>query len=99
MSDEGGVTPSDEVLEISPPEVTPEAGKGALGTWRFRAGLRHRAEITIALNVGTIVAGKPSAGGVYMSQHLSLLAPREGREGISQGQNRTRNVASRVMWC
>ncbi len=35
MSDEGGVTPSDEVLEISPPKVTPEAGKGALGTWRF----------------------------------------------------------------
>jgi hypothetical protein len=35
MSDEGGVTPSDEVLDISPPEVTPEAGKGALGTWRF----------------------------------------------------------------
>ncbi len=36
MSYEGGVTPSDEVLDISPPEVTPEVGKGALGTWRFR---------------------------------------------------------------
>ena len=92
MSDEGGVTPSDEVLEISPPKVTPEAGKGALGTWRFRAGLRHRAEITIALNVGTIFAGKPSVGGVYMSQHLSLPATWEGREGISQGQNRTREI-------
>jgi len=36
MSDEGRVTPSDEMLDISPPRVTPEAGKGALGTWRFR---------------------------------------------------------------
>ena len=35
MSDEGGVTPSDEMLDISPLRVTPEAGKGALGTWRF----------------------------------------------------------------
>ena len=92
MSDEGGVTPSDEVFEISPPKVTPEAGKGALGTWRFRAGLRHRAGITIALNVGTIFARKPSAGGVYMSPHLSFLALWEGREGISQGQNRTREI-------
>ncbi len=80
------------MLEISPPEVTPEAGKGALGTWRFRAGLRHSAGITIALNVGTIFAGKPSVGGVYMSQHLSLPATWEGREGISQGQNRTREI-------
>ena len=30
--------------------------------------------------------------GVYMSQHLSLLAPWEGREGTSQGQNRTREI-------
>ncbi len=36
MSDEGGVTPSDEVRDISPLRVTPKAGKGALGTWRFR---------------------------------------------------------------
>ena len=35
MSDEGGVTPSDEVLDISPSEVTPEAGEEALGTWQF----------------------------------------------------------------
>ena len=35
MSDEGRVTPSDEMLDISPPEVTPAAGEGALGTWRF----------------------------------------------------------------
>ena len=34
MSDDGGVTPSEEVVHISPTEVTPELGKGALGTWR-----------------------------------------------------------------
>jgi hypothetical protein len=26
--------PSEEVVHISPTEVTPELGKGALGTWR-----------------------------------------------------------------
>jgi hypothetical protein len=36
MSDEGVVTLSDEMRDISPPRVTPTAGKGALGTWRFR---------------------------------------------------------------
>ena len=36
MSDEGGVTPSDKVRDISPLRVTPTVGKGALGTWRFR---------------------------------------------------------------
>ena len=35
MSDEGRVTPSDEMRDISPLEVTPRVGKGALGTWRF----------------------------------------------------------------
>ncbi len=36
MSDEGVVTHSDEMPDISPLRVTPKAGKGALGTWRFR---------------------------------------------------------------
>jgi hypothetical protein len=34
MSDEGGVIPSDVVREITLQEVTPVAGKGALGTWQ-----------------------------------------------------------------
>ena len=38
MSDEGGVAPSDVVLDAAPQEVTPAAGKGALGTWRAVAG-------------------------------------------------------------
>jgi len=32
MSDEGGVMPADEILEISMQRVTPGACKGALGT-------------------------------------------------------------------
>jgi hypothetical protein len=34
MSDEGGVTPSQETDHVSPTEVIPELGKGAQGTWR-----------------------------------------------------------------
>jgi hypothetical protein len=30
--------PSDKMQDVLPPWVTPTAGKGALGTWRFRAG-------------------------------------------------------------
>jgi hypothetical protein len=38
MSDEGGVVPSDVTLEVTSQEVTPVAGKGALGTWRALVG-------------------------------------------------------------
>ncbi len=31
--------PADEVRDATPPEVTPEVGKGALGTWRAADGL------------------------------------------------------------
>jgi hypothetical protein len=34
MSDEGRVMPSDVMLDVTPQEVTPVVGKGALGTWR-----------------------------------------------------------------
>src|SRR5262245_30380555 len=35
MSDDGGVMPSQETDHVSPAEVTPELGKGALDTWRL----------------------------------------------------------------
>jgi hypothetical protein len=38
MSDEGGVEPSDEVRDAASYEVTPRAGKGALGIWRALGG-------------------------------------------------------------
>jgi len=34
MSVEGGVMPSDVAQDATAQEVTPVAGKGALGTWR-----------------------------------------------------------------
>ena len=40
MSDDEGVTPFEVVLDITPVEVTPEPGKGALGTWRTQGGPR-----------------------------------------------------------
>jgi hypothetical protein len=33
VSDEGGVTPSEETDHVSPMKVTPTLGEGALGTW------------------------------------------------------------------
>ena len=41
-SEDGGVTPIEEVYNTSPPEVTPEAGEGALGTWRSGNSPGHR---------------------------------------------------------
>ena len=38
MSDEGEVMLSDVVLNTAPQEVTPLAGKGALGKWRAVEG-------------------------------------------------------------
>ncbi len=35
MSYEGGVTPVDRTLDVLLRRVAPEAGEGALGTWRF----------------------------------------------------------------
>src|SRR5215471_8641994 len=35
-SDDGGVTPSEEMVHISPMKVTPKLGKGAQDTWRLR---------------------------------------------------------------
>jgi len=43
MSDEGGVMPSDVVLDTTLQKVTPSAGEGSLGTWRALTGPRHRA--------------------------------------------------------
>jgi hypothetical protein len=41
MSDEGRVTPADMMLDIMLHEVTPDVGKGALGTWLVLAGPGH----------------------------------------------------------
>jgi hypothetical protein len=46
-SDDGRVMPVQGMRDILPLEVTPLAGEGTLGTWRFRTG--HPARITVVL--------------------------------------------------
>ena len=41
--------PLEGVRDTPPRTVTPEAGEGALGTWRFRAGPGLSARMTVAL--------------------------------------------------
>jgi len=49
MSDEGEVTLSDMVRDTMPQEVTPFAGKEALGKWRAFKGNTVRAQNRIAV--------------------------------------------------
>ena len=67
--------PSQEVVHISPTEVTPELGKGALGTWRPTQPYGGRPDKT-----GTYACygsrgeavGKPGVAGAYTNQRLNL---------------------------
>lgn len=40
MSNEEGVMPFEVVRDTTLAEVTPESGKGALGTWQSQIGIR-----------------------------------------------------------
>ena len=62
--------------DITPPEVTPSVGKGDLGTWRARLQPLPDTEPDRSRGMRTVPSpiGKPQWSGVYMSQHLSLLA-------------------------
>ncbi len=51
--------PSDGVRDATSHEVTPGAGKGALGTWRALAGPGLRAGITVAIKDGPRPACRP----------------------------------------
>ena len=47
-----------------PQEVTPDAGKGALGIWRTLAGPGHRARINRAIKLGLdLHSGNPTVWG------------------------------------
>ena len=83
--------PADATLDVAPLTVTPEAGEGALGTWRAVGSLGLRAEISYAVNRPRL-SGKPGWSGAYMRQHLSFLHVREGPGRTCQGQNRTREI-------
>jgi len=80
--------PSQEVVHISPTEVTPELGKGALDTWRPSQPYGGRLDKTgtyAGYGSGGEAVGKPGVAGVHTNQRLSLSMPWEGPRKIGQG--------------
>jgi hypothetical protein len=84
MSDEGGVEPSDGVRDAASCEVTPRAGKGALGIWRALGGPGRSAGMNRAIKDGPSPACKLESGGVYVCQHLSFLDARKAAGGYAR---------------
>jgi len=74
MSDEGVVTRSDVMLDITLQEVTPAAGKGTLGTWRARTGRGHSAGTEPVIKGLGLHVNQWSIG-ENMSLHLSFIDP------------------------
>jgi hypothetical protein len=79
---------SQETDHVSPTEVIPELGKGALDTWRPHGCLGGRLDKTgdTQLTVqGGEAVGKPGGVGVDTHQRLNLSKPWEGPRRICQG--------------
>ena len=88
MSDDGGVTPSQETAHASPTEVTPELGKGALDTWRPSRPYGGRPDKTgtyAGYGLGGEAVGKPGVAGVHTNQRLNLSKLWEGPRKKCQG--------------
>ena len=80
--------PSQEVVHISPTEVTPELGKGALGTWRPAqpyGGRLDKTGIYAGYGLGGEAVSKPGVAGVYTNQRLSFSKLWEGSRMTCQG--------------
>ena len=75
---------SDVMLDVTPQEVTPAAGKGTLGAWRALTSPGRRVGID---NDGPSPACKPKSIGVYMSRHLSFID--SGKAAGGQAKVRT----------
>ncbi len=73
--------PADVAREATTRRVTPEACKGALGTWRSRGAPGHRVGIERSLKEGTSVVCKPQPRGAYMCQRLSFLGSGQAAAG------------------
>ena len=83
MSDEEGVTPFEAALDAVLVRVTPEPGKGALGTWRsyYRDGFRTlRRKMAVLLKQDEL-ARKLTRQGADVCQHLSLTGVGKARGG------------------
>ena len=88
MSDDGGVTPSQETDQVSPTEVTPELGKGALdigGLSRPYGGRPDKNRHIAGYGSRGEAVGKPGVAGVYTNQRLNLPKPWEGPRRTCQG--------------
>jgi hypothetical protein len=67
---------SQETDHVSPTEVTPELGKGALGTWwptRPYGGRLDKTGTYAGYGSGGEAVGKPGVAGVYTNQRLKPL--------------------------
>ncbi len=63
---------SDVVLDATPQEVTPVAGKGALGAWRYQAGPRTLSRAEAESRSRYEPGRRPWSEGVYACQRLSF---------------------------
>jgi hypothetical protein len=93
-SEEGGVTPSERILEILSAGVTPRRGKGALGTWRARALHRtgHRTGYPDPRRERVEPRSKPHQPGAYARQRLSFGCCGKAPWGQARAANRTREI-------
>ena len=75
--------PSEEVVHISPTEVTPELGEGALGTWRPSRPFGDRLDKTgtyAGYGSGGDAVGKPGVAGVDTNGVANKAVVPEGCE-------------------
>jgi hypothetical protein len=89
MSDDRGITPSQETDHVSPDGVTPQLGKGAQDTWRsLRLSIGGRLDKT-GVNADDGLrrrgGGKPVVAGVYTNERLSLSTTWEGPRLTGRG--------------
>src|SRR5215471_2111911 len=89
MSEDGGVMSSQETDHVSPTEVTPELGKGALDTWRpsrsvSAAGFDKTGTHATDGSLGEAV-GKPGVAREYTNQRLNHSELWEGSRRTCQG--------------
>ena len=80
---------SQETDHVSPTEVAPELGKGALDTWRpFSGCLGGRLDKTGTHATDSSrgeAVGKPGVAGMYTNQRLNLSKPWKGLRMTCQG--------------
>jgi len=82
---------ADGAANAPPSKVTPEAGEGTLGTWRFWTGPGHRARDCRVLQRERASSQTTAVRGVLgVSRSVAYPVGRRRRE--SQGQNRTGEI-------